>query len=122
MLRGAAAWVGGAAAFVLAFGVLWNRIVVPAWRGGRSMWRKLDTLHDLAVRELNHNGGDSLKDHAVEGATQGQLATQSVINLAQRVERLEGELLVGRDSHQKAHRRLNDRLRSIERHIKERLT
>lgn len=97
MLRGAAAWVGGAAAFVLAFGVLWNRAVVPAFRGARSMWRKLDTLHDLAVRELNHNGGSSIKDAVHDMAGPALAAGNGMLDLHQKVETHIAEVRTSRE-------------------------
>lgn len=117
MLHGAAAvwaWVVGGlvslATAITAGGIVWSK-----W--GRPLWNRGAALADLIERELNHNGGESIKDDVAEASTQAQLQTNILIDLAQRVEKLEDD-----KDHKAAHRRVTDRLRSIERTIKENLT
>lgn len=58
----AAEWVIVAAAVVTAAGVLRQKVLRPAWRRASDVWRRLLAVHELIERELQPNGGGSMKD------------------------------------------------------------
>lgn len=47
---------------IVGLGIIWRYVVRPARQAWRRVSLELETLHDLAQRELTHNGGASLKD------------------------------------------------------------
>lgn len=74
-------WIVWSAAVTTALGVLWRQALRPAWRSYKAARDKLRRVHDLIERELQHNGGSSLKDHAAQVATVVQNLASSVEDL-----------------------------------------
>lgn len=64
------------AAVVGAGNVIWFKLWKPARKQYRKLAAELEVIHDIAQRELTHNGGTSLKDETRRNG--------------QRIERLEG--------------------------------
>lgn len=56
-----AEFVAYASTIVVGFGVLWRYVVRGMWRAWKRVSLEVEALHDLANRELTHNGGSSLK-------------------------------------------------------------
>ncbi|WP_328494100.1 hypothetical protein OHS59_16195 [Streptomyces sp. NBC_00414] len=67
--------LGGAAAAITAFGVIWNKVIRPLWRAlrrGEQVWESVNTIEpfqaevrdfmEFVRHELSYNSGSSVKD------------------------------------------------------------
>lgn len=91
-----AAGAAAFAAFLVALGVIWRNFVGPAIRFVRASLVRVRVVHELIEKELNPNGGSSLKDQSerierrLAGVTEAVVALQrSATGTEERVERLE---------------------------------
>lgn len=77
------------AAAVGAWVLIWTKALRPFVRGVRKVKAKIEVVHDIANRELTHNGGTSLKDAVKRIDQRTEAVEQRVAGATQQINDVE---------------------------------